>query len=103
MTEAQLASAVNINVEELRLYESGEARIPSGVLLSIADVLGKKVSQLFEDAEQTGLLEVGASEAAPKPGNLKDQQAALALAFARLTHLQRAYVLNYVQSLADEA
>lgn len=100
MSRAELAATVMITGRELAAYEAGDVRFPADLLLSIADALGKKVSEFFRTVEEQLLLSVGQnSEAAQtKP----QQEAALNLAFSRLSDAERAEVLAYVQRLLGE-
>ena len=99
MSRAELAASVSIGEEQLAEYEAGCLRLPPDVLLSIADALGKRVSEFFRTVEQHDAND-GASTS-DKPHSRVQQEAALNVAFARLGDDERARVLAYVERLAE--
>ena len=53
MTQAELANALDISIDQIRAYETGERRVLPSHLWKIADHLGISVVRLFQDSQCT--------------------------------------------------
>ena len=51
---ADFAAQLNISVSQLRLYESGEERVPAAILVAAAQRLGTGVSVFFDGLDKAG-------------------------------------------------
>ena len=94
VTQDELAATLGIGVPELDDYEAGLARFPPDLLVRVAEVLGAKLSQLFQGVD--AMAEAAASAATP-PGRLIEMQTL----FVRLSPSLQDEALAFVRTLAS--
>ena len=98
VSQDELATTVGIDVGDLAGYEAGLTRFPPDLLLRIAEVLGAKVSDLFQGADEM-MVAGTAAVAATLSGRLDEMQDL----FTRLSPSLQDEVLAFSRVLANRS
>lgn len=95
VSEGELASTLGIDVHDLARYETGSARFPPDILLKVAEVLGAKVSHLFQGVDEVVAAEM--TTLADLPGQMIEVQDL----FARLSPGLQDEALAFIRVLVS--